>query len=277
MKPIPPLFYTAWKKLIAAYLVTTMAGFGVGTLLVESGLVRPEILFGASTQRIASVVPLFEAGARAGIDLGVLLFVWNLLAALAALSFVYTAGLFNPDQMQTPPRRIRAIFCGTRKMKLLCYLPGCPAIGEESLRRVFVWTLIPLLGLLLLGIESGLQIAVITMRSGSFLAAVAAFLPHGVVEIPAFALAGAVSYAGHLMIQKSVLSDPPAMVFEQLDTYRRKFPASRIIVAAVAGLLLSGAIEAHITPVLMKKAGPPKSVSMVQGADSAANMLTNSR
>ena len=67
-------------------------------------------------------------------------------------------------------------------MKLLCHLPGCSKIEVESLRRLYVWLLVPLLGIVLLGLESGLQVATAGEIIGSLSAAVISLLPHGLIE-----------------------------------------------------------------------------------------------
>jgi hypothetical protein len=246
------LLYTAWKKLIQAYLVSLIISLVIGTLLVKAGLAPPETLFEASTRRISHALPVFDLGLRAGVDLGVLLFVWNVLGALATLSFLYTASLFNPDQLGLPPRGLRKVFCGSRRMKLLCYLPGCSKIEVESLRRLYVWLMVPLLGIVLLGLESGLQVATVGEISGSFLSAAVSLLPHGIVEIPIFTLAGAVTFSAHLRIRETAKQNLTRTVFQTLEVHRKAMPIKRMIWIVVCGLLLSGLVEAHITPYLMR-------------------------
>ena len=91
MKTNPTLLYIAWKKLIVAYGLSLVIGLVAGTLLVKIGHIQPERIFEVSTKRLSYALPVFDAGARHGIDMGVLLFVWNSLGALITLSFIYTA------------------------------------------------------------------------------------------------------------------------------------------------------------------------------------------
>lgn len=140
--------------MLQAYLISLIISLVIGALLMKAGLVAPETVFEASTRRISHALPVFNLGLRAGVDLGVLLFVWNVLGALANLSFLYTASLFNPEQLGLSPRGLRRIFCGSRRMKLLCYLPGCSKIEVESLRRLYVWLMVPLLGIFYWGLKA---------------------------------------------------------------------------------------------------------------------------
>jgi hypothetical protein len=251
MKTEPNRLYTAWKKLIRAYLTSVLVSLVIGRIVLKTGLIAPDRLFQASTQRISHAFPVFDLGLRAGIDLGVLLFIWNVLGALATMSFLYTAALFNPDQLGVPPRGLRKVFCGSRRMKLLCYLPGCSTIGVESLRRLYVWLMVPWLGIVLLGLESGLQVATAGEISGSFLSAAVSLVPHGLVEIPIFTLAGAVTFSGHLRIRETAQRNLTPTVFQELEAHRKAMPMKRIIWSVVGGLLLSGLVEGHVTPYLM--------------------------
>ena len=245
------LLLAAWKQLVRAYLVAFLISLAIGLLLIKVGRIQPEPLFEASTRRIAYALPVFELGARWGVDLAVLLFGWNVMGALVTLSFVYSAGLFNPDRMHLPPHALRRIFCGSRKMKLLCYLPGCSQIAAESLRRLYVWLMVPLLGIILLGLESGLQVATATELGGSLLSAGMSLAPHGLIEIPTFTLAGAVPFSAHLRIRAPAQRNQTQTVFQELADHCKAMPIRRIVGAVVAGLLLSGLVEAHVTAHLM--------------------------
>lgn len=241
------LLLTAWKKLILAYLSSLVVGLAVGTLMVMLGVVQPAQLFEASTKRLSYALPLFELGSRHGIDMGILLFVWNSLAALLTLSFAFTGTLFDPARIDSPPRAVRKLFCGSRPMKLLCRLPGCRKIQPESLRRLYVWLMVPLLGMVLLGIESGLQVSTAADLFGSHVVAVIALLPHGVIEIPVLALAGAVAYSAHLKIKKPAQANRMRTVFRQLKHHCGSLPMRKIIGWVIGGLLVAGLIEAHVT------------------------------
>ncbi len=241
--------------MIRAYLIAMVISLAIGLMVIRVGFLSPERLFDASTQRIASVLPAFELGIRAGLDLGLLLFGWNLFGAFATISFLYTAAFFNPDHMGMPPRRLRRIFCGSRKMKLLCHLPGCSKIKVESLRRLYVWLMVPLLGIILLGLESGLQISTGVYLHGSLMAAVAPLLAHGLIEIPIFILAGAVTFSAHLCIRKAVQRNQTQSVFQKLDAHRKAMPIRTIAWSVIGGLLVAGLVEAHVTPRIMQLLG----------------------
>jgi len=252
MKPNSFLLFTAWRQLIRAYLISLMISLVIGILLVKAGLIAPERLFEASTRRISHALPVFDLGVRLGLDLGVLLFGWNALGALATISFLYTAALFNPDHMNRPPRGLRRIFCGSGRMRLLCYLPGCSKIEVESLRRLYVWLMVPLLGIILLGMESGLQVATAGEISGSLLVAVVSLLPHGLIEIPVFTLAGAVVFSAHLSIRETAQRNSTRAVFQTLASHRKTMPIRIIAWSVVGGLLVAGLAEGHVTPYLMQ-------------------------
>jgi hypothetical protein len=251
MRTARNLLYSAWKKLIAAYLLSAASGLVVGTLLIRLAGLPPQHLFEASTKRLSYVLPLFEAGSGYGLDLGILLFLWNLMGALLTISFLYTAAWFDPDHQDSSPRGLRKIFCGKKRMKLLCRLPGCAQIKAEPLRRLYVWLLVPILGMMLLGVESGLLVSTTTFLSGSFPAAVISLLPHGLVEISTFALAGAVAYSAHPVAAKYARQDRTGMAFHRIETHRRALPIKTIVLAVIGGLLVAGLIEAHVTPYLM--------------------------
>ncbi len=224
----------------------------VGMVLVKGVGIHPERLFAMSTQRLAVALPVFEHGARLGVDLGVLLFIWNSLGAMVTISFVHAVGLLDPRRLDAPPRWIRQLFIGRSRMKLLCLLPGCARIEAEPLRRLYVWLMVPLLGLMLLGLESGLQICAATFFGNGFFSALMAFLPHGVIEIPAFALAGAVPFSAHLLVASRACDLPLPAVFDAVDVHRKALPLKGVALIVVGALMVAGLIEAHLTPYLMR-------------------------
>jgi hypothetical protein len=247
MKTNHPLFYVAWKKLIVAYVLSLFMGLVAGTLLVKIGHIRPERLYEISVKRISYAFPVFDTVSRYGIDMGIVLFVWNCFGALVIMSFIYSAALFNPTRIGLPPQVVRRIFCGKTRMKLLCHLPGCKKIEAESLRRVYVWLMVPLLSIILLGIESGLQISTSSYLRGSFFSAIITFLPHGLIEIPTLALAGAVTYSAHLIVGKQAQHNETHAVFQHIETLRNAMPIMRLALLVIGGLFIAGLVEAHVT------------------------------
>lgn len=246
-----PFLLIAWVRLLRIYLVAFGCSFLAGLLLITCFGVPPEKLFLASSTRLSYVIPIFDAGVNAGVDQGIIIFLWNSSGALITLSFLYLSGLFNPKERQNSHKLLRNIFCGKHRMKLLCFLPGCKRVEEESVRRLYVWLMIPLLGMLLLGIESGLIVATGKDAFGSYLASVMALLPHGIIEIPAVSLAGAVTFSGHLLIKKEMqLLDVPQL-FDTLKEHKRAIPVGKICTLVVCGLAIAGAIEAHFTPYVL--------------------------
>ena len=247
MKTTQPLLFLAWKKLIVTYLLALAIGLVAGTLLVKIGHIQPERIFDLSTKRLSYALPVLDMGARHGIDMGVMLFIWNSIGALITLSFIYTAALFNPYHIGLSPKGVRKLFCGKARMKIFCYLPGCAEIEEESLRRVYVWVMVPLLGIILLGIESGLSVATATFIFESFFSAVIALLPHGLIEIPTLALAGAVTYSTHLLIKEQARNNMIREVFLQVEMHRKALPIIKIALCVIGCLFVAGWVEAHVT------------------------------
>ncbi len=94
-------------------------------------------------------------------------------------------------------------------MKALCYLPGCLRIEEESIRRLYVWLSIPLLGIILLGAECGFIVSTAAYITGSYFIGFVAFLPHGIIEIPAITLAGAVAFSAHILMKEDAHIEIP--------------------------------------------------------------------
>ncbi|MGA6924131.1 MAG: stage II sporulation protein M [Desulfosarcina sp.] len=251
MKAKINLLYPAWKQLIVAYLLAFTISLVVGTMLVKIAHVPPQRLYEMSTKRIAYVLPVFDMGARHGIDMGILLFVWNTTGALITLSFLYTAAWFDPDHIGSPPRALRKIFGGDRRMKIFCHFPGCAKIEAEPLRRLYVWLMVPLFSIIILGIESGLQVSTSTVIFGSFFSAIFALLPHGLVEIPTLTFAGAVSFSAHLLVKKQAPHNLIKPVFDQVENHRSRLPIMTIALLTISGLFLAGWIEAHVTPLLL--------------------------
>ncbi len=247
MKTTPPLLFNAWKKLVGAYVYSLAIGFLAGVVLVKIGNIKPEGLYELSTKRLSYALPVFDMGTRYGIDNGVLLFVWNSIGALITMSFIYTAAWFDPRYCGLPPRVLRKGFCGKTKMKIFCKLPGCAKIEAEPLRRLYVWVMIPLLSIILLGLESGLSVSTATFIFGSFYSSVIALLPHGLIEIPTLSLAGAVTYSAHLMVNELAHINTPAAVFQQMEMHRNAMPIVKIALLVIGCLCLAGWVEAHIT------------------------------
>ena len=247
------LLYTAWKRLMLAFALSYAASLLIGVLLLNVLDLPPETLFAVSTKRLAYALPVMVKGAEAGMDLGILLFIWNSIGALVTISFIYTSVFFNPLNAQRFPRALRKIFCCRTRMKLLCFLPGCLKIEAESLRRLYVWLMIPFIGMILLGVETGLSTSTARSIFGSFLAGIISLLPHGVIEIPAIALAGAVAFSAHLLIKPKVPDSLVDEVFQDVDAYRNRLPIKKIAMAVVFCLLIAGLVEAHITPALVDR------------------------
>jgi uncharacterized membrane protein SpoIIM required for sporulation len=245
--------YTAWKKLILAYLIAFAAAVTIGSILLNFVHVTPETLFELSTKRLSYAVPLMEVGVKAGIDSGFLLFLWNCTGALVTISFIYSAALFNPLNATQRPRGLRKLFCNQTPMKLLCFLPGCLKIKLESLRRLYVWLMVPWIGMILLGTETGLSASTAKLIFGSFKAGILSLAPHGIIEIPTFALAGAVAYSGHLLIKPQAPGNQIDSVFQDLEAYRNTLPIKRIALGVIGGLLIAAMVEAHLTPLLIGK------------------------
>lgn len=141
---------------------------------------------------------------------------------------------------------------GQKRMKLLCYLPGCKIIEEENLRRLYVWLMIPLLGIMLLGVESGLLLSLGVNSIQGLLWSFLSFLPHGIIEIPAFTLAGAVTYTGHLLVKNEVGEQGEKRVFLSLKEYQRSLQPVRLITVVIISLFLAAMIEAHFTTKLVE-------------------------
>lgn len=249
----PNFLYAAWKKLIMAYLISFACGMAAGSVLLKFVHMPPETLFELSTKRLSYALPVMQAGAKVGIDGGILLFLWNCAGALATISFIYSAALFNPLKAAQQPRALRKLFCNPTPMKLLCFLPGCLKIEMESLRRLYVWLMIPLIGMILLGAETGLSASTAKLIFGSFHTCILSLAPHGIIEIPAFALAGAVAYSAHLLIKPQAPAGGIDRVFGELEAHKNTLPIQRIALFVIGGLLIAAMVEAHLTPILMNR------------------------
>lgn len=249
----PALLHTAWIKLMKTFLVAYAASLLTGIVLVSMIDIAPETIFEMSTKRLAYALPVMNMGANAGIDGGIVLFIWNTMGALASISFIYTAAMFNPLNVNRPPKRLRRIFCSRARMKLLCFLPGCMKIKEESLRRLYVWLMVPYIGMILLGIEVGFATSTAKHIFGSYLTGFISLLPHGIIEIPAIALAGAVTYSAHLLIKPHAHNNQVIDIFQSVKKHGNEMPLKRVVLAVVFFLFIAGLIEAHITQALLDR------------------------
>ncbi len=241
------LFYSAWAKLILTYFLAFFFSFAAGILLIKILKIAPETIFEFSTKRLSYVFPVFQTGSELGIDEGLLLFFWNTFACLVTISFLYTASLFNPQNISLFPQSIRKIFCGRNKMKILCFLPGCLKIEEESLRRLYLWLMIPWLGMILLGMESGLTVSTSAYLFGSYFIGFVSLIPHGIVEIPTISFAGAVTFSVHLLIKEKAIRNIPNEIFEDVEKFKSEVPLKTIIPIIIFCLLIAGLVEGHIT------------------------------
>ena len=241
------LLYKAWMRLMMAFTVTFAISLLAGVLLINLLSVDPEKIFEISTKRISIASSLLDKGISLGIDKGILIFAWNSLSSLVIISFVYTAALLNPHEISMFPRGIRKILCGEKRMKALCNLPGCLRIEEESIRRLYVWLMIPLLGIILLGAECGFIVSTAAYISGSYLIGLVSLLPHGIIEIPAITLAGAVAFSAHILMTEDAHAEMTGAIFDKVGIYRNGLPIRRIALSVIFCLLLAGLIEAHFT------------------------------
>lgn len=232
---------------VFAYTVSLLAGI----VLVNLIDIAPEAIFEMSTKRLSYALPVMDMGTDAGIDGGIMLFIWNTIGALAAISFIYTAALFNPLDKGKSPKVVRRFFCNPSQMKLLCFLPGCMKINDESLRRLYVWLMVPYIGMILLGIEVGFTASTAKQIFGSYLIGFIALLPHGIIEIPAIALAGAVTYSAHLLIKPHVHKCPIRDIFLSVQKHGHEIPLKKVVLAVVTSLFIAGFIEAHFTKSML--------------------------
>lgn len=241
------IFYNAWTKLIYAYLVSFIFSFAAGIFLILILRVEPEIIFEISTKRLSYAFSVFETSAKLGVDPGIMLFIWNTSGALFTISLLYFTPLFNRHNIDLFPQGIRRALCGSRKMKILCFLPGCMKIQEESLRRLFVWVMIPWLGIILLGVESGLTVSTSAYIFGSYSIGFVSLIPHGIIEIPTICFAGAVTFAANLLIKEKSKTSTALEIFEELEKYKNYVPLKKCIIIVVFFLLIAGLVEGHIT------------------------------
>jgi len=240
-------FYEGWARLLFAYLASFALSFAAGVVCITILEVAPETLFEVSTKRLSYAFPVLQRAATLGLDEGVVLFAWNSLAALITISFLYTAPLFNPHTLTHSPQRIRKLFCSGKRMKLFCFLPGCRNFTEEPLRRVYVWLMIPWLGMILLGMESGLSVSTSSHLFGSYTIGFLSLIPHGIIEIPTFGFAGAISFTAHLLLKKNWQTMELDKVFQELGNYKKSVPLRNAILVILCGLFIAGLVEAHIT------------------------------
>lgn len=246
-----PLIFQAWVKLLRAYLISFAASLSAGYILIEWIALNPQKIFDITTKRLHAAGTIFEKSLGLGIDPAILLFFWNSAGALATVSFIYSASLINPAQVHQFPKPVRKALVGTVPMKALRFLPGCRAIRKEAVRRAYVWLMVPLLGMILLGAECGFMVSSATHLFDSYLMGIMSLVPHGVVEIPAFSLAGAVTLSGHLKVKQAAGTLGENAVFDALAAHREKIPIRGLSLFVMLCLLIAGFVEAHITGTVL--------------------------
>jgi len=101
--------------------------------------------------------------------------------------------------------------------------------------------------MILLGVECGFIVSTATHLFGSYLIGFMSLLPHGVIEIPAISLAGAIPFSGHLRVKSALKNIAENEMFEYLQTYRNELPVRFFALSIILCLLIAGFIEAHIT------------------------------
>ncbi len=69
----------------------------------------------------------------------------------------------------------------------------------------------------------------------------------GIIEIPAFSLAGAVAFSGHLLVKEAAGNNATDDVFNGVQDYRNALPIRTIALFVILCLLIAGFIEAHLT------------------------------
>jgi uncharacterized membrane protein SpoIIM required for sporulation len=111
--------------------------------------------------------------------------------------------------------------------------------------------MVPLIGMILLGTETGLSASTARVIFGSFGAAILSLAPHGIIEIPTFALAGAVAYSAHLRIRRQARDNRIDRAFGDVKAHINALPIKKIVLCVIVGLLVAAMIEAHLTPLLL--------------------------
>jgi uncharacterized membrane protein SpoIIM required for sporulation len=76
-------------------------------------------------------------------------------------------------------------------------------------------------------------------------------LPHGLIEIPTLALAGAVTYSANLLVDVQAPGNTTRAVFLQLEKHRNAMPIIKIALLAISCLLAAGWVEAHVTQMIL--------------------------
>ena len=107
--------------------------------------------------------------------------------------------------------------------------------------------MIPWLGMILLGLESGMTVSTSIYMFESYLIGFASLIPHGIVEIPTISFAGAVTFTAHLLVKVKIQRSVSARIFENLNEYISEVPLLKIICIVLVFLIVAGLLEAHVT------------------------------
>jgi stage II sporulation protein M len=149
----------------------------------------------------------------------------------------YTAGKINPLVSESLPFSLGVyIFFHNWQVSLATALSG-------------VWfSAAPFITLFLNGVLIGV-VASLVPNTNMLLAAL---LPHGIIELPSFVLAGSAGIKLGVTFLRSVRSDDPTATAEFHSVARQSV---YIVVGLALLFLVAGLIEGNLTPVIMKMAG----------------------
>jgi stage II sporulation protein M len=175
----------------------------------------------------------------AGLGLGWLLGVWignnGLTGVIYALGYV--PGKINPIVTGSTPLTVGVyIFFHNWQASLAIALSG-------------IWfPALPFVNLLL----NGILVGVVSDLAPNPTMLAAALLPHGVIELPAFVLAGSAGIKLGVVFLRSLRNPAPEKI-EEFHTVARQ--TLYLIIGLALLFFIAGFIEGNITPILMRMAG----------------------
>ena len=249
----------AWARLIVMLVVAMVFAYALFWGLAAAGLINPESALKAASVGVRNVsLPLVHAGAERGIDPSIVIFGVNSVAAAVMAMLLFAAPLIDPNVKSGFPRLVRGLLTkedpiDRAMFRLLRAAPSFRAVGVKELRPLYVWLrLIPPCVMVALGFEIGTIWAAAAEILQSFRVSTATLMPHGLFEIPALALAGALPYGAYRAVRGDMEAGRSAEVFAAI----RRAIRSRAVWGRVAGvvvlLIVAAWVEIHVTPLVAR-------------------------
>jgi|GEM_PF-3912477 len=241
--------FQAWVFQLAILWIFFGLGLLIAWALVHFAGIRPDRIFAFSTAGIHYVArPIMDTGATLGVNPALVLMGLNLVATAALASPLWYTPLFDPRRMHLFPSGLRRVIIHDPTLVAFRPFPGFRAIPDPELRPIFAWLyFLPLFPVGVLGTIIGMATASACIVFRSIPLVAGYLLPHGMLEIPAILLGGALPVGAYFAVHNTLRQGRTDVVFSILAERRKFLSVCRILTLIVLLLGTAAAIEAYFT------------------------------